>query len=1724
MSYTYATINFISTRWQSNITSKGYSLSSYGNGGGSVTVKISGGNTIIDAYGQILGEQIYFLPTNDPNNYVFASDNSWSNSTTYLTSSGFNVTNLNYTHEYEFWSLTNSGFNMDIYLADTAETRSAIVYGSANYDSNRTTTSTQVNQSTAPNRIWLGTATFTLTSSISVVSTAPANSFFTSIYGTVTVNSTSAVSTLATLGSNYLQGLALDNAGNIYTTSNNTFYKINLTSKVVTPIAISTSSSLTSIKGMFFDNTYANLYVANTTSIYYSSNITAATPTFTLFATTSGTPSFNGVNNIAFDSTGNIYVTDYVSGGKGSIRKFTSAGSEIIPAYSSSGATSFSNPFGLAVDSTGLIYFTSTDIGAPIYKLSDAAGTFTTTILGGSASPAIVPSAKMGLTLDSTNNVFFCDVGNFLIRRIDATTGAVTNIGINANPGYNYLQYIATGTDLYVTDFLNNSGTIRKIGSNTVSFFSGFSANGTDVLNTFNTMQSQSASSYGTITSFFNSIDASILFFTFDSDNNMYFAGSSGSGSKYPGIYKIPAYTNTNIPEKIVYSPTFTPAGVAVDSAFNIYSTVLNNGQTNTGVYKISAGIATNIGTAVNYYYPYGVVIDTNTPPVVYVADYINNRIVKINATTGVYISSISVSNNPRGLAIDTNNTIYLTQVNNNTIYKFTSGSTTAIAIGTSATPAFSTPYGIAVDRTFNVYVVDTGNKLIRRIDAGTGAVTTIASTTSASPSSNSPTGIAIDTNGNLYFSDSATFYIYKVSLSTSTATTYYASTDGGFTYPTLYNGTPNTTTGYKYKGVDIAQYGVPYFTGSQAVSTGLKYGGNDFNALFLPLNATLPVVPNTISTLAYVASSVTTSTANFTFTTPTAPNANSGLVSDYYYPFYLNGSSLSFASIARVTAGASSMTMQIYSLVSNTIYSVNITANMGSTGGAVLQSSLSNSISILTIPDVPALTLITQTGTTTSITVSVVTSGNGTIIRYTGYAQLNGNSTNLTNATQSGSTFVFSGLTAASSYYCFLSATNSSGTGIYPGGGYNFYTVPNPITALTFIQPSPTGTNTNYTAVSFTIPSGSLTDFNLYVNQTISTWPYILNYSNVASTKYYYVYGLPTPGTAYTLYVNAYNTGGNSTNVSTTIYTPPSAPTIVFVSSSSTTINISITSTNTSSQVTAAAPSFSTTSYGFTTGIVNGQTYNIYIVAYAGFTTIISANSNTLSNILTISPPGTPGALTNVPGQATATSVVVTFAASSGVVTSYNAYINQTTSAASSSTSGGATVTLTVTGLTSAGSSYTLYVNAYNSAGTSANVSTNVYTSPTVSIYSVTAAGVTSSSDITQCNTTTANFNFYTTGAVTSYVVYVNGVVGSGSISGSVYTVTGLTNTTTQNTSIYLVASNNGALSVNSNTMTMKQVSFYINSVTYNGTTSVLTVNITFTGTLTKANFNNAYASINSNNGSYIQLSDVTLVSGSIYNITVPSAGTITTAGAVNYVTVNFDPGPTNYNTFYYSNSSGLRTVNLNFYPPSIDVNMWTGQGDSIMARSLIWAAGGNTSGPLRVLFLHANSITTGWSVDVKNKVTSYISSNFPAISLTFNLINSEAPDASSLTKQNYDVAMVATNFASGTNWGTYLNSFAQAKGGIILAAFANTSAFVSNFSYSSYSPIQTYANNTRLTGDVNLNTSSIVSHFITTGLTTFNAGTGLYGGNGVVINSGAQTIAAYNSGTSLIAVQTFA
>ncbi|MFA5909592.1 MAG: NHL repeat-containing protein [Vicinamibacterales bacterium] len=251
------------------------------------------------------------------------------------------------------------------------------------------------------------------------------------------------------------------------------------------------------------------------------------------------------------------------------------------------------------------------------------------------------------------------------------------------------------------------------------------------------------------------------------------------------------------------------PRGVAVDRAGNIYVADTRNNT----VRKVSPsgevttlagtpgleGLVNGAGAAARFNEPFGLAVgDAGT---VYVADASNNAIRKITAD-GV-VSTVAGGggagstdgtgtaarlDEPRGVALDVNGTLYVSDYDNHLIRKVSpAGVVTTLAgradqpgnadgIGTAA--SFRGPMGIAVDATGIVYVADTGNRAVRRITTA-GTVTTLALTGS---SLSEPRGIAVDAAGVITIADYGSHTIRSIAANGAVTTLAGALSNPGTT------------------------------------------------------------------------------------------------------------------------------------------------------------------------------------------------------------------------------------------------------------------------------------------------------------------------------------------------------------------------------------------------------------------------------------------------------------------------------------------------------------------------------------------------------------------------------------------------------------------------------------------------------------------------------------------------------------------------------------------------------------------------------------------------------------------------------------------------------------------------------------------------------------------------------------------------------------------------------
>lgn len=190
-----------------------------------------------------------------------------------------------------------------------------------------------------------------------------------------------------------------------------------------------------------------------------------------------------------------------------------------------------------------------------------------------------------------------------------------------------------------------------------------------------------------------------------------------------------------------------TPAGVV--------TTLAGNG---------SSGSMDGTGSAASFAEPIGIAITAAGN--LYVADYANQKIRKVTPA-GVVTTAVT-GYMVFGIAINGSN-IYFTNYFQNRIFVVAEGSNSPVLVagdttpgttdGTGAAARFTTPAGITVDASGNLYVTETNGTRIRKITPA-GVVTTVAGSTpgytdGASPLFDSPIALVGDfTNGFLYIAD----------------------------------------------------------------------------------------------------------------------------------------------------------------------------------------------------------------------------------------------------------------------------------------------------------------------------------------------------------------------------------------------------------------------------------------------------------------------------------------------------------------------------------------------------------------------------------------------------------------------------------------------------------------------------------------------------------------------------------------------------------------------------------------------------------------------------------------------------------------------------------------------------------------------------------------------------------------------------------------------------------
>ena len=235
------------------------------------------------------------------------------------------------------------------------------------------------------------------------------------------------------------------------------------------------------------------------------------------------------------------------------------------------------------------------------------------------------------------------------------------------------------------------------------------------------------------------------------------------------------------------------PSGLAIDASGKMY--VADSGNdcikrySNLGLLDTEWGSSGSIG-GLNT--PRGIAVDTSSGKL-YIADTLNHRVVRYNLDgtldtawgssgtigTGSSGNSVNEFSGPYGVAVDTSGCLYVVDTHNCRIKKYTPGGSLDVSWGSNgiigsrgAGPEdFEYEKGIAVDADGNLFVADTDNKRIKKYKSDGELDTTwcldgIMATSIGAGQIDYPSGATMDSMGRLYVVDTYNFRVARYTCS----------------------------------------------------------------------------------------------------------------------------------------------------------------------------------------------------------------------------------------------------------------------------------------------------------------------------------------------------------------------------------------------------------------------------------------------------------------------------------------------------------------------------------------------------------------------------------------------------------------------------------------------------------------------------------------------------------------------------------------------------------------------------------------------------------------------------------------------------------------------------------------------------------------------------------------------------------------------------------------------
>ena len=479
---------------------------------------------------------------------------------------------------------------------------------------------------------------------------------------------------------------------------------------------------------------------------------------------------------LAVDAYGNLFIADTLNH---AVRKVSSRGTITTiagngnPGYSGDGGraanASLNGPAGVAVDASGNLFIA--DRNNHVIRKVTSSGVISTIVGTGPGSDGffgdggLATAAKLnspvGVAIDSTGNLLIADYGNSIVRKVD-TGGLISTIaGICfenfPQPGYTGDGGAATAATLFHPAAV-------AVDAQGILFI---------------------ADSYAHVV---RRVDANGIITTVAGSGVQGYTGDGGTATA--ATLNGPVGVAVGPQGRLFIAEPYNYAVRQVITSSGTITTFAGNGSASGAGDGGSAILATLSGAG-------GVALDLSGN--LLIADTYNHSIRRVSTSgtistlvgTGMAdysgdggLGTAATLNTPNGLAVDSAGNIFIADTLNHAIRKLdTSGIISTVAgtgvqgYGGNTGPAINgtlnSPNGVTVDSAGNLFIADTLNNVIRKVDTSGNITTFVGNGVQGfggdggpgfSASFNHPAGVAKDSSGNLFIADALNNVIRKVS------------------------------------------------------------------------------------------------------------------------------------------------------------------------------------------------------------------------------------------------------------------------------------------------------------------------------------------------------------------------------------------------------------------------------------------------------------------------------------------------------------------------------------------------------------------------------------------------------------------------------------------------------------------------------------------------------------------------------------------------------------------------------------------------------------------------------------------------------------------------------------------------------------------------------------------------------------------------------------------------